>query len=699
MKKRIHKIAGVFVLMVLVLATLTGCDDASTIETSIIINKDLSGVRKMDVVIDDTVLAENFSGTIEDITAVVEENCPSELTWTYDNSTGANVYHLELAFLSPEDYENKVDAILDPEDEYEDNAEEPKWVVMSSSDSVWVNGIYLDENFSSEDLLQWMIDALVEEGLVDSGDSSYVFATGNTSVEYNSEVYSVGSDAYVNETEYVEIEEFHYYTTIKGSDSFDRTIEMVISAETMETNGDAIKTYMDSVVPSGSSSQWTTNDEGYEVFTVTANNLTAEGLDAFMKAYFGNEETTVTIKDTSYSYEPFKMKNDFSEEIDYSNYLASGAWYSIYLEQYLKFENGYELDEYVWGDETVENGYVLWDTDYTYGTSYFDFDFQKIFRVKSIDIDTKMNVFGNYKRTINLEFDIIPTEDELKIIQERIYTLLDKQLEAEAKLDSTAQDEEAGENSGAAVEDGDATEIELDTEEKKDVNYEKEFNIRIDASTKKDKFVLTIVQKGDESEIRRSTEALFGDEGHMEYMADYGVMKLKYDVAYREELSLYSFASDRTEDCVTTYNITLPSGVKFTYTTDDEHVDLSGRKIEIKTDGVSFSALATGHRTNFAAIAVYLLIVGGIALGVWACFKMGWFNGLKTKVVEKAKQIAESQEEAQETENATPVQQAEPIAQTAPVQEAQPKAMFCTNCGAKLVEGALFCEKCGTKVG
>ncbi len=699
MKKRIHKIAGVFVLMVLVLATLTGCDDASTIETSIIINKDLSGVRKMDVVIDDTVLAENFSGTIEDITAVVEENCPSELTWTYDNSTGANVYHVELAFLSPEDYENKVDAILDPNDEYEDNAEEPKWVVMSSSDSVWVNGIYLDENFSSEDLLQWMIDALVEEGLVDSGDSSYVFASGNTSVEYNSEVYSVGSDAYVNETEYVEIEEFHYYTTIKGSDSFDRTIEMVISPETMETNGDAIKNYMDGVVPAGASSQWTTNDEGYEVFTVTANNLTAEGLDAFMKAYFGNEETVVTVKDTSYSYEPFKMKNDFTEKIDYSNYLASGAWYSIYLEQYLKFENGYELDEYVWGDETLENGYVLWNTDYTYGTSSFSFDFQKIFRVKSIDIDTKMNVFGNYKRTINLEFDIIPTEDELKIIQERIYALLDKQLAAEAKFDSAPQDEEAGENSGAAVEDGDATEIELETEEKKDVNYEKEFNIRIDASTKKDKFVLTIVQKGDESEIRRSTEALFGDEGHMEYMADYGVMKLKYDVAYREELSLYSFASDRTEDCVTTYNITLPSGVKFTYTTDEEHVDLGGRKIEIKTDGVSFSALATGHRTNFAGIAIYMLIVGGIALAVWACFKMGWFNGIKTKVVEKAKQIAESQEEAPETENATPVQQAEPIAQTTPVQEAQPKAMFCTNCGAKLVEGALFCEKCGTKVG
>lgn len=93
---RKQMIAAVAVLCFLGLA---GCSAGSTVNTELKVNKDLSGVRVMDVAIDGAVFSENFNGDINALNAVVEQKCPGELAWSYDNSDGTDRYHVELVIL------------------------------------------------------------------------------------------------------------------------------------------------------------------------------------------------------------------------------------------------------------------------------------------------------------------------------------------------------------------------------------------------------------------------------------------------------------------------------------------------------------------------------------------------------------------------------------------------------------------------
>ena len=140
MKNWIRKI-GLVLIMVLVTGFLAACSAGSTIETTLTINDDLSGTRKMDLVINQSVFAEYFTGTIEELNVAITENCPAELTWSYDDSTGAQIYSFTLDFASLEDYESKVDNLIGENLDVD--------ILISKSDSVWSTGVCVEENFTS----------------------------------------------------------------------------------------------------------------------------------------------------------------------------------------------------------------------------------------------------------------------------------------------------------------------------------------------------------------------------------------------------------------------------------------------------------------------------------------------------------------------------------------------------------------------
>lgn len=77
-------------------------------------------------------------------------------------------------------------------------------------------------------------------------------------------------------------------------------------------------------------------------------------------------------------------------------------------------------------------------------------------------------------------------------------------------------------------------------------------------------------------------------------------------------------------------------------------------------------------------------------------------NKMKSGNTEKADVFAAPRKEAYATPAApaapaAPATPAAPVAAAAPAAPVAPEQGFCTNCGAKLADGAAFCTNCGTK--
>jgi len=265
MKKVFRKI-GLILVMIFVTGLLTACNAGSTVETTLTINDDLSGTREMSVVIADSVFSEYFTGTIEELSTAIGEGCPADLTWAYDDSTGAKTYTFTLAFTSPEDYKTKVDAII--------GGESDVTITMNKADSIWASGVVVSESFDSGELLEWLKTLVVEKGFVSSGNSSKIFQLGESNVIFAGEEYSsYYDDISIDEIEYLSIDSIDLLTDAKKYDSYDKKIVLTIPETSMEKKGTEITTWLEERVPAGADFEWGTIDTD-TTFTVSKENMT-----------------------------------------------------------------------------------------------------------------------------------------------------------------------------------------------------------------------------------------------------------------------------------------------------------------------------------------------------------------------------------------------------------------------------------------
>lgn len=677
MKKSTIKKLVLLILSVLMLGSFTGCSAGSTLETTITINKDLSGVRTMDVIIDDSVFSEYFNGTVEDLSALIESKCPAELTWSYSDSAGSKTYSFELAFSSVADYESKAQTLTGNTGDI---------LVLNAPENVWATGFYLEEDFSSTDLMNWLKEAVVEAGLVSSSNSSYILSTGNTTVVFGDQTYSASSYAYINEISYVKLNGFEVYTTLKGSDLFDRSIVLSIPEDSMLSNGEEIKSFVAEMIPSGATANWTEDENSTHYYTVEKKDMAAAELDAFMKGYFGTENTTFSVSESDdYASSPFSFKYYVNDCIDFSNYLLGSSGYYPSLKYYIKAENGYSSSYY---SESELEDFVLYTTDTIYSASPENYSVPliKSFNASALEINSKVSMLGNFERTFIFTFDKVPSEEELALIEQKINNLLKEAYETE-----TAQ-ETVSVPTDVSTEDTDTTETTAAADTGKDnINYTKEYGLKLKDKVSKDVFTYTIKQSGSKEEIQRSNLALFGRAGKMEYASDFSIFKLKYEVGYCEDLYLNSFITSKTSDYVVTHTVTLPLFSSITYPHDTTAV--SGREITTQTYSGYLSTIITGERTNLWSIAFYLLIVAAIVLTLIVLNKAGVFD--KTKANLAANAQAKLQAQAAQSAETQAAQSAEA---PAPAPAPAPAVRFCTNCGAKADADAIICTECGQKL-
>ncbi len=608
MKKTIYRLFGVFALLLFSLGVFTGCTPASTVNTVISVNEDLSGVRTMDVLVKGSVLSQQFSGTIEDINALVEAECPEGLTWTYESAGEDYRYVFELQFASVEDYSEKVHKILTGEEMEE--SDEP-WVEIQADRSPFKDYFYIEEDFTSVDLLQWMIDALLEKEYVTEQNSAYVFKGGDNLIRYGEKEFSTYEYAYAEEQSYVEYYGISIYTTVNEDESYDRSIVFAVPKESMETGEAEKKAYLESLVPEGATFTWeeveqpasftTSANVPQILFTVEKTEMSLEELNAFNKAYFGSEKCQFTASRVG-TDSPFSWTKMFVEEIDFSRYYEQGMSFLPQVHYYIKSEDGYAMagsgDTY----EAEDFSNISQSKKYTISGN-------RTFYVGNIDVETKIMGKDRFEREIRLTFDKAATEQDLNSILQNI------------------KEQFGGEE-----------------------DYQETYNVEITGENESDTLVLVIKQKGSAEEFFESDLALFGKSTLMSYGVDYKPLRLRNTFSFYMAIDWDGIIRYRTDELSISYKVTGAPGTNIKYC-PDENYDVHGRKANVEGTWheVMYSVASTniaGVQWNLWAIVFWVLLLVAFAGAILWSYKYGYL----TKGIEFAKtRFKEIREENRKT--------------------------------------------------
>lgn len=651
--KRLRIRFSILVMALFTCAMLTGCSAGSKIYTNLVINEDLSGVRKMDVEIDNNAFNEYFSGTIDDLNNIIATNCPGDLTYSYVEVDGVMTYHFEIAFSSPEDYQQKVRNITAQENV----------ITINAPDTVWASGFYISEDFSSASLLNWLKDAIVSNELVSASNASYIFSEGDCAVNYGEEVFSTNSIINVDTVEVLSIDSIDLLTRAVDISQYDRTVVFTVSNEAMQQKGEAILTFFEKHLPNGAENVWTEDETGASVYTVTLNGINADDITAMNAALFGTETSVYTSTEVVDNLSPFTFAVYNSEAIDLSQYIASDSQNikitsSIAVSDNILYgEDAYSAEAIsTWyaENEKYPGYYTVVEKNVWGGSPYTDsYSIQKKYNVKELDILTNKTLTGNYEREFTFTFDSIPTEAEQEIFLARLEAPF-----AQTTEDTTSENVAVTETTAETV----AAKSQAEEE------TENVYNVDFANKVKEDVYTLSIKQKGTAREIEEATALLTKCNAEVSYGEKFAFSKLKYDEVYTESIRLGELLYNTTDDFICNYEVNLGLGSKISNVNYEDAV-IKGSKFTLTTSNIPSNIYVISQKLNLWAFAFYIFLIGGIV-----------FIGIAVKRSEIIAPAAPKTEEIKIT----------------PAQE-EDKGSFCTNCGAPRDDDACVCVKCGTK--
>lgn len=664
MKRTMISKIKAFILLCVLVVVFVGCDSGSSVKTTLEVNSDYSGIRTMKVAINEEVFGEYFTGTTDDLISLVETNCPSTLTWKYKKKAKTFVFTLE--FSSLEDYCLKAQSLTG----------EVETVSINAPDSVWVNGFFAEESFCSEDLLNWLKDAVVASGMVDSSNSDKILEEVGTKVTFNGQEYEASTgNLYVDEVTYLDINYIDVYTTVIDSKTFSREIVLEIPTETMNTNGEEIKAYLAANLPEGATPSWETAEDGSTIYKVTKEEMTIEDMASFMNTYFATTNCAITQIENTEDVTPFEFNYTIDENVDMSNFVVESESYTD-INYYYKMASGYELYDWTTEDYQLVDEYEeLSGSARRYAVNY-----EKEFAVKKMDITSSISLMNDLERDFVVELAVVPSDEEVEIIESRI---------------------------------------------KEKLKSEEKTKTKVDVSTTKNdsSCIITINQSGSNEGKVDNTYELPNIAGNINYADKFNLWQLDYEFSYSESIMVSSLIDSdvEAEDFNLTYNLSLPMGASINKslgagTLKDGNLTLSYDYAE------DIYIEVQGGRLNIWAILIYVGIILVVLVIILLVLKklgvIGKKKKAKKKVVEESatqnptvqqEPITQQEPEVYSTYKTEPIMEEEYLENVNIDNESMEKenvdtdetadvGKFCSRCGTKLNGNVMFCGKCGNRV-
>lgn len=674
--RKLRNLLAALILMLAALA-MSGCKAGSSIDTTLAVNKDLSGSRVMKIAIDDSVFQENFTGTIEDLQELVKTACPADLSWSYDDSEEVKTFTFVLNFTGLDDYQTKVSNLLGGERE----------ITMEAPDSIWVNGVNIREDFTSQDLMEWLKTAVVEAGFVTSENAGKVFSMGNTEVVYNGESRSAGNYVNVNTISYLKLNSVKLFVEVLDLSSYHVSLRFEVPESSMSAKGEEIRAYIQSVAPADSDQKEEALSDGGVAFVIGKQFIDRAGLESFCQSVFGSENASIIETDDSAVGTPFDFVQCNEMKINLSNYVSRQGYNTDFYilmkipSGYSAAVNGYTGYDY---DETNYPGYRLMDSCGMYGDERsFVLRVKKTFAVNGLGVDITQKTGSKWKRVTTFSLAEIPKDEELALMvsrfEERI-GLEQKEAEETPKQSETAQS-------------GDASETEQSTAESEE---KKEYSVKIESKVK-DGASIVITQTGKDYELNRSSALLFGGNWNLTYAEEKGFAKVKKNKAVVDKVDYSQLISSLPENFVMNYRLDLSGINSFEYTNvDDSYLkEQPGGSLEATFTDTNAKIEWVGASIDLLAVLFWVLIAAGCVMLVIGVLRSGVIVVSKAAPA-KAPDFAP----VPDVEVTTPVLTVTPEVptETAETVTTGEKPAFCEECGAPLPAEGMFCENCGAKI-
>lgn len=184
-------LAGMICLMMWLLCGCMG-NNKMSIDTTLEVNRKFKGQREMSAVVSESVFRQAFNSDLEELQRMVTERCPSTLLCSAEKLNNGVEITMTLEFASLSDYTNKIGQILG----------KTPGIYYDTSNSIFKDGYMLQENFTSQDLFGWLLDALKDKNS-EFGDMelSDIFQNGDTKVIYDGETIDTEAMIHVEKME------------------------------------------------------------------------------------------------------------------------------------------------------------------------------------------------------------------------------------------------------------------------------------------------------------------------------------------------------------------------------------------------------------------------------------------------------------------------------------------------------------------
>lgn len=350
------KILLLVVIVVIGAACFVGCEvESGTVDTELSIAEDMTGVRQITVKIPNRTFDKYISATWTEATTVIMNNCPRSLACTTEESNAEYTLNFELAFDSIDDYNTKVEDVLGKQVN----------ITVDTPVNVFSNGIVIQEDFSSVELLGWVAEKLNEAGYITEDNSKKLMVSGVNSAEYDGAVYDE-LDEYISVSALRELAINHITinTFVTVNRTFDREIIIELPKESMDENGEAIKAYLEGNLLDGIEGTWKEKNKTC-TFTASVKDKSIELIQSFTAKLLDDEACVVYYKDSSVEGDILDIVMNFNEELDFSAFSAEGSGKAP-VKYNFNIEDLYEVSvEVKINDESADKFYVETTDAYT----------------------------------------------------------------------------------------------------------------------------------------------------------------------------------------------------------------------------------------------------------------------------------------------------------------------------------------------
>lgn len=393
------------------LVALSGCELLSGNATTYMnINEDGSGERIISCTTTVNDINKKVVGGEVALDNFLSENCPEQFSYTKNSNAYTVTYDFTLAFNNPSEYISKTNALLLKSSDTKFNV----------PNSVFVNGIDLEESFTSEDLMVWLSNGLYQNGLINAGN--YLWKYTDNYVVYEGQTFTASPKIKTLALDYQPVDRIDIDTYLNSEKkTLDRQVSFYISQDVYTDLGATLEPYMQSLVPVNAVSSWSSINTEH-VFTISFSVTDQSQLCTNMNKILDNDQSHVKVSNNTTTV--FSSAKDFTEYLDFSSFPSNSKGqthidYSFYTSETQGLSSAKIFDDSGWikvNDYIKNNTFsITEDTDVLHLSLTEGVECP----VKAINMDTSISDSGSMQR--NIEISFIDSDDNYAMLTKEFF--------------------------------------------------------------------------------------------------------------------------------------------------------------------------------------------------------------------------------------------------------------------------------------